>query len=283
MFDEPHRWLQAIENRAQYIERRLRNASPAVGLSYERGALLFAFCPPGQRKIYEIYDRVALAALGHPADIERLRMLAINLAHTEGFVRSKDDVTLQRLLNFGIAPEVKANFDEVFRSPLIVKVLMVELTPTTEEPQFFTLNYDGNFSHRKNFGVVAGTHQAEELMAETIEEEYPLFRVARRGAPEGRLGLGGRLLRSHQGSPSTPIRRGPRRGTSGRRSARRGSGSVWRPPFWIGTRPSRAKYRPLTQEELRTAQEYPRFWPLLSERIAPCRDASSEPRSNTAA
>jgi|SaaInl4_135m_RNA_FD_contig_41_302049_length_1324_multi_5_in_0_out_0_2 proteasome alpha subunit len=173
MYDEPHRWLQAVENRILYVEKRLRGASPVVGLPYEDGAVLFTVCPHGQQKLYEVYDRLALGGLGHPADVERLRMMAINLAHTEGFTRSAADVTLQRLLNFAIAPQVKTAFDEVFRSPVIAKFLMVELDHVTDDTRFFTLNFDGNFSSRDTFGIAAGTHQAEELMARRLEEHPP--------------------------------------------------------------------------------------------------------------
>ncbi|MBM3214987.1 proteasome subunit alpha [Candidatus Poribacteria bacterium] len=168
MFDEPARWLQSIENRIQYVEGRLRKGSPAVGLPFANGAVLFTVCPKGQRKVYEVYDRLALAAIGHPADVERLRMMAIDLAHTEGFMRSADDVTLQRLLHFGIAPQVKTAFDEMWRAPIIAKMLMVELAPNGSAPQFFTLNYDGNFQSRSSFGVAAGTPEAEESMEEAL-------------------------------------------------------------------------------------------------------------------
>ena len=173
MYDEPHRWLQAVENRILYVEKRLRGASPVVGLPYDDGAVLFTVCPHGQRKVYEVYDRLALGGLGHPADVERLRMMAINLAHTEGFTRSAADVTLQRLLNFAIAPQVKTAFDEVFRSPVIAKFLMVELDHSTDDTRFFTLNFDGNFASRDTFGVAAGTHQAEELMARRLDDQPP--------------------------------------------------------------------------------------------------------------
>jgi proteasome alpha subunit len=173
MFDEPYRWLQSVENRIQYVEGRLRQASPAVGLPYRNGAVLFTVAPLGQQKIYEVYDRLALAALGHPADVERLRMMAIDLAHTEGFVRSALDVTLQRLLNFGIAPQIKSAFDEMWRAPFIAKMLMVELSPNGSEPFFFTLNYDGNFVSRSNYGVAAGAHQAEEVMERVLTAEPP--------------------------------------------------------------------------------------------------------------
>jgi proteasome alpha subunit len=173
MFDEPHRWLQSVENRIQYVEGRLRRASPAVALPYRNGAALFTVAPRGQQKIYEVYDRLALAALGHPADVERLRMMAIDLAHTEGFVRSASDVTLQRLLNFGIAPQIKSAFDEIWRAPFIAKMLMVELSPNGSEPLFFTLNYDGNFISRSNFGIAAGANQAEEVMERILLKSPP--------------------------------------------------------------------------------------------------------------
>jgi len=173
VLDEPYRWLQAVENRIQYIEKRLRPASPVVGLPYEHGAFLFTVSPSGQRKLFEVYDGLALGALGHPADVERLRMMAINVAHTEGFVRSAQDVTLQRLLTFGIAPQVKSAFDEVFRSPFIAKLLMVELLPTDHASQFFTLSFDGNFGSRTEYGIAAGTPQAEELMERTIRDALP--------------------------------------------------------------------------------------------------------------
>ena len=63
MYDEPHRWLQAVENRILYVEKRLRGASPVVGLPYDDGAVLFTVCPHGQQKVYEVYDRLALGGL----------------------------------------------------------------------------------------------------------------------------------------------------------------------------------------------------------------------------
>ncbi|MDE0022009.1 MAG: hypothetical protein OXT69_11610 [Candidatus Poribacteria bacterium] len=169
MYDEPRRWIQALENRVQYVEKRLRSGSPVVGLPYNNGALLFTMRPRGQQKVYEVYDRLAMGALGHPADVERLRMIAVNLAHVEGFARSADDVTLQRLLHFTIAPQIKQAFDEIYRSPFIAKCLMAELAPKAEQTQFFTVNFDGNFSSHDRFGAAAGTQDAEETALHAME------------------------------------------------------------------------------------------------------------------
>ena len=53
-----------------------------------------------------------MGAIGHPGDIERLRMAAIELASTEGFTRSAADVSLRRLAYYSLSPALKAAFDD---------------------------------------------------------------------------------------------------------------------------------------------------------------------------
>ena len=78
MIEEPYRWVEAIANRREYIEDQLRLGSPVVALDYDKGLLLLTVSRE-TRKVFEVYDRVAFAALGHPADIERMRLVAIAL------------------------------------------------------------------------------------------------------------------------------------------------------------------------------------------------------------
>ena len=68
---------------------RLPLAVRSLTFNYAGGILLFTLGRERQ-KIFEIYDRIALAAIGHPGDIERLRMTAIEIASTEGFTRSAE-------------------------------------------------------------------------------------------------------------------------------------------------------------------------------------------------
>ena len=56
---------------------------------------------------------------------EKLRKAVIDIAHLEGFNLSAADVTLQRLVSFGIGPLMKAAFDEIFRSPFIARAPLV--------------------------------------------------------------------------------------------------------------------------------------------------------------
>ena len=104
MIEEPYRWVEAIATRRDYIEMQLATGSPVVALGYADGILLLTV---GQQKLFEIYDRIALGAIGHPGDIERLRMAAIELASTEGFTRSAADVSLRRLAYYSLSPLMK--------------------------------------------------------------------------------------------------------------------------------------------------------------------------------
>ena len=96
MIEEPYRWVEAIANRREYIETQLAAGSPIAAIGYRDG-ILFLTLGRARQKIFEIYDRIAMGAIGHPGDIERLRMAAIELASTEGFTRSAADVSLRRL------------------------------------------------------------------------------------------------------------------------------------------------------------------------------------------
>ncbi|NIP75482.1 MAG: 20S proteasome subunit A/B, partial [Xanthomonadales bacterium] len=80
MIEEPYRWIEAIRNRREYIETQLERGSPLVLLGFDEGLLLFTLSGE-TRKLFEVYDRIGFAALGHPADIERMRLAAIDLAH----------------------------------------------------------------------------------------------------------------------------------------------------------------------------------------------------------
>ena len=87
MTEEPYRWLEAIGNRREYIRDQLKGGTPVFAVSRPEGILLLGV-GHGQSKVFEIYDRHALVALGHPVDIEKLRQAAIEAAHLEGFNRS---------------------------------------------------------------------------------------------------------------------------------------------------------------------------------------------------
>ncbi len=169
MLDEPYRWAEAVANRREYIEDQLRGGSPVVGLAYRDGALLLTL-GQGQQKVFEVYDRIGMAALGHPADVEKLRQSAVDLASVIGFNYSEQDVNLQQIVHFGLGPAVKTAFDEVFRSPYIVRVLMLELDGSEKGAVFYTVDYDGAFQKYEGRGVVGEIPEADGLMRSYLPE-----------------------------------------------------------------------------------------------------------------
>jgi len=77
---ESLRWLQKFHDAfRRSIENELATGSSTIGLSFSDGILLLTF-GRDRRKIFEIYDRIAIGGIGHPGDIERLRVMAIELA-----------------------------------------------------------------------------------------------------------------------------------------------------------------------------------------------------------
>ncbi len=168
MFEEPFRWMEAISTRHSYVQEKLRKGLPVIAVPYNDGAVLLGFSAQ-KGKIFEIYDRIALGGLGHPADVERLRMSLLDMSHLEGFNRSAEDVTLSRMLQFGIAPALKQNFEEVQRAPYLVQLILAELD-LDGQPNFFRLNYDGHWEQFNKGTVIAGTTKKADWIQDRIKK-----------------------------------------------------------------------------------------------------------------
>ena len=171
MIEEPYRWVEAIANRREYIEAQLSPGSPIAALGYRDG-ILFLTMSQTRQKIFEIYDRIAMGAIGHPGDIERLRMAAIESASTEGFTRSATDVSLRRLVHYSLSPVMKAAFEQVYGPPYLARMLFAEIGERPEEDLFVRVEYDGEIATngatyaqaRQDFAALSGTQQSRELM-----------------------------------------------------------------------------------------------------------------------
>src|SRR6476619_5530044 len=152
MIEEPYRWVEAIANRREYIEGQLAPGSPIAALGYREG-ILFITLGQTRQKLFEIYNRIAMGAIGHPGDIERLRMAAIELASTEGFTRSAQDVSLRRLASYSLSPALKAAFEQIYGPPYLARLLVAELGRGSHPNLFVRMEYDG--SYHTNGGTFA--------------------------------------------------------------------------------------------------------------------------------
>ena len=165
MIEEPYRWLEAISNRREYVREQLKGGSPAFGVSLPDGILLLGV-GTGHSKVFELFDRHALAGLGHPADIEKIRQAAIDAAHLEAFNRAPEDVSLRRLVGFGLSPQLKTNFEQIFSAPFLVELLLAELGLEPGQDMIARLRFDGAFQLHNKGAVVAASHPESEAAAQ---------------------------------------------------------------------------------------------------------------------
>lgn len=179
MFEEPFRFVEAIANRREYIEGQLAGGSPIVALNYA-GGILLATVSRERQKIFEIYDRIAMGAIGHPGDIERLRMAAIELASTEGFTRSSADVSLRRMANYSLSPALKSAFEQIYGAPYLARMIFVELGEEPGQNTFFRIDYDGAIHSngapraraRQPYAVLSGNKPSAEAMERLLARDH---------------------------------------------------------------------------------------------------------------
>ncbi len=179
MTEEPYRWVEAVANRREYIETQLASGSPIAAVGCSDG-ILFVTVGRSRQKVFEIYDRIAMGAIGHPGDIERLRMAAIELASTEGFTRSAADVSLRRLAYYSLSPLLKGAFEQIYGAPYLARMLFAEIGEEPEDDLFLRVEYDGAIAvnsgeladEPRSFGALSGTKASTELMETFLKREY---------------------------------------------------------------------------------------------------------------
>ncbi len=172
MFEEPYRWTEAVGNRRAYVDAQLLQGSPVVALAYRDGVVLVTF-QRGISKLYEVYDRIALGGVGHPADLEALRAAALDMAHVEGFNRSPADVTAMRLIKYGLAPLIKRAYEELFRAPLIARVLLAQVGARWGQDALMTVDYDGSFEEVSGRAVLAPSEPARQAIIARVDAAGP--------------------------------------------------------------------------------------------------------------
>jgi proteasome alpha subunit len=179
MIEEPYRWVEAVANRREYIETQLASGNPIAAVGFRDGILFLTVGRTGQ-KIFEVYNRIAMGAIGHPGDIERLRMAAIEVASTEGFTRSAADVSLRRLAHYSLSPALKSAFEQIYGAPYLARLLFAEVGQKPEEDLFLRMEYDGAIAtngatlaqRRQDFAVLGGTRKSTELMESFLRAEH---------------------------------------------------------------------------------------------------------------
>lgn len=164
----PYDWQEGIGHRAQYIQAKLAQGAPVLAVSLPDGILVFTYRRQA-RKIYEIYDRLIFAGIGQQSDLEAIRVAALEFASREGFNRSEEDVTVQRVATAMSAP-IKKAFADFSTSPLVARSLFAEVGETAADDLYYVVDYDGDYSTFRNHAVVTGAAEPTSPDADKLDE-----------------------------------------------------------------------------------------------------------------
>lgn len=164
----PYDWQEGIGNRAQYIEGKLEAGSPVVALSVADGVLLATYRRQ-TRKLFEIYDRIAFAAIGQQADVEAIRIAAVDFASREGYQRSEQDVTIQRIAS-AVSTPLKRAFSDFSMAPYVTRIVFAEVNETPDADLFYAVDYTGDYSASRSRAVVAGTDAMAAALSQGLDE-----------------------------------------------------------------------------------------------------------------
>lgn len=160
-------WQQAMGERQDAVSHRLSSALPLVALSIPNG-LLFATLRRQAPKVFEVYDRLILGAIGQQADIESLRLAAIDFSHQEGFNRSEQDVTIQRVVQ-ALSGPMKRNFGDLNTLPLIGRFIFGQVGETPSEDVLYTLHADGEYEQGRAPAVLAATESEQQFLINKLD------------------------------------------------------------------------------------------------------------------
>ena len=165
----PYDWQEGIGHRAEYVESRLSTGIPVVAISLDDGVLAVTYCRQS-RKIFEVYDRLMFAAMGQQSDIESIRVAAIDFTHQQGFQRSEDDVTIQRVVT-AVSEPVKRAFADFSSPPVIALSMFMQVGTSPADDRYHAINYDGDFDKKRESCYLAGSSAAGKFLQEKMGSE----------------------------------------------------------------------------------------------------------------
>lgn len=175
----PYDWQEAIGHRAQFIESKLALGTPVIAASCDAGVLMFTLRRQS-RKVFEVYDRLIMGAIGQQSDIEAVRLAAIDFCHREGYAHSEEDVTLHRLMNAISAP-IKRAFADFSSAPIVASSLFGEVGTAPEDDQFAVMDYDGDYRTSKVSAFVA----ADPNLSDSLHKKLSALELAGKTPEEG--------------------------------------------------------------------------------------------------
>ncbi len=154
---------QVTKDKAEFARKGIARGRSLVALEYVNGILIVAENPSrALRKISEVYDRIAFAAVGRYNEFESLRVMGIRLADMTGYSNSREDVNGRALANV-YAQQLGTIFTTELK-PFEVELILAEVGESAEADRIYHVLYDGSLQDEKGFAVIGGN--AETVAAE---------------------------------------------------------------------------------------------------------------------
>jgi proteasome alpha subunit len=166
---------QLMKDRADYARKGIARGRSVVVLAYDEG-IAFATENPSRalHKVSEIYDRIALGAVGKYNEFENLRVAGVRYADLRGYSYDRADVSARALAN-AYAQTLGTVFTTESK-PLEVELVVAEVGATPADDQIYRLSYDGSVADEHGHVVMGG--QAENLSDRLSEQWHPGMTLA---------------------------------------------------------------------------------------------------------
>ncbi|MGB8380943.1 MAG: proteasome subunit alpha [Dermatophilaceae bacterium] len=164
---------QLMKDKADYARKGIARGRSVIVLAYDRGIAFVAENPQSLRKISEIYDRIAFAAVGMYYEFENLRVAGIRYADLRGYSYDRSDVSARGLAN-AYAQTLGTVFTQEPK-PYEIEICVAEVGDGPEHDQIYRLTYDGSVSDQHGFVVMGGASgPVEEWLKERWREGLTL-------------------------------------------------------------------------------------------------------------
>lgn len=162
---------QVMRDRADFARKGIARGRSVVVIAYDTGILFVAENPSRTlHKISEIYDRIALAAVGRYNEFENLRIAGVRYADTRGYSYDRRDVNARGLAN-AFAQTLGAVFAGSGEKPFEVELVVAEVGDTPDEDEIYRLTYDGSVADEHGWVAMGG--QAETVGGVLTERYRP--------------------------------------------------------------------------------------------------------------
>jgi proteasome alpha subunit len=149
---------QVQRDRSEYARKGIARGRSAVVLTYEGGILLVAENITTLRKISELYDKIAFAAVGRYNEFENLRRAGVRLADLNGYSYDRRDVTGRGLANW-YTQTLGAIFSET-QKPYEVEICVAQVGASPETDELYRITYDGSVMDEPGFMAMGGQAEA---------------------------------------------------------------------------------------------------------------------------